>query len=151
MTRLNEAITNILGMMRQLIYGMKQFSDGYILVSNVFSHTNSPLLHLQRYQCACHAPHNAKTNLLLPVHHPSHDGSFKLSVAIKSASRPIPKQTIVPTFQVKEHVGLIVLEHLRDEFDIHILDIDFLQGVSTILHYNLRQVSQILVDCRSTA
>ena len=30
------------------------------------------------------------------------------------------------TFEVKEHVGSIVLEHLSNKFDIHILDVDLL-------------------------
>ena len=27
---------------------------------------------------------------------------------------------------MKEHVGLVVLEHLRDELDVHVLDVDVL-------------------------
>lgn len=30
------------------------------------------------------------------------------------------------TFQVKEYIGSIVLEHLRNEFNIHVLDVDLL-------------------------
>lgn len=30
------------------------------------------------------------------------------------------------TFEVKEHVGSVVLEHLSDKFDVHVLDIDIL-------------------------
>jgi hypothetical protein len=33
------------------------------------------------------------------------------------------------TFQMKENVRLIVLEHLRDEFDVHVLDIDLLRKI----------------------
>lgn len=30
------------------------------------------------------------------------------------------------TFEVKEHIRSVVLEHLSNEFDVHILDIDIL-------------------------
>ena len=32
----------------------------------------------------------------------------------------------VLTFQVKEHIGSIIFEHLSNKFDIHVLDVDFL-------------------------
>lgn len=32
----------------------------------------------------------------------------------------------VLTFKVKEHVGSIVLEHLSNELDIHVLNVDLL-------------------------
>jgi hypothetical protein len=28
---------------------------------------------------------------------------------------------------MEEHVGLVVLEHLGDELDVHVLDVDFLK------------------------
>ena len=34
------------------------------------------------------------------------------------------------TFQVEEDVRLVVLEHLRDELDVHVLDIDLLMKPS---------------------
>lgn len=36
------------------------------------------------------------------------------------------------TFQVKEHIGSIVFEHLSNKFDIHVLDVDLL--VNWYLH-----------------
>ena len=30
------------------------------------------------------------------------------------------------TFQVEEDVGLVVLEHLRHQFDVHVLNVDVL-------------------------
>lgn len=30
------------------------------------------------------------------------------------------------TFQMEEHVGLVVLEHLRHQFHVHVLDVDLL-------------------------
>ncbi len=33
------------------------------------------------------------------------------------------------TFEVEEHVRLVVLEHLCDELDIHVLDVDLLKMV----------------------
>lgn len=32
------------------------------------------------------------------------------------------------TFQVKEDIGLVVLEHLSDKLHIHVLDVDVLYG-----------------------
>lgn len=32
-----------------------------------------------------------------------------------------------PTFKMEEHVRLIVLEHLCDQLDVHVLDVDFLR------------------------
>lgn len=34
------------------------------------------------------------------------------------------------TFQMKQHVGLIVFEHLRNKLDIHVLDINLLMWMS---------------------
>jgi hypothetical protein len=35
---------------------------------------------------------------------------------------------------VKEHIGLVVLEHLGNQLDVHILDVDFLPGeLATLL------------------
>ena len=31
------------------------------------------------------------------------------------------------TFKMKENVGLVVLEHLRNQFHIHVLDVHFLE------------------------
>lgn len=30
------------------------------------------------------------------------------------------------TFEMKEHIGLVVLEHLGDELDVHVLYVDLL-------------------------
>ena len=32
------------------------------------------------------------------------------------------------TFKVEENIRLVVLEHLRDQLDIHVLDVDLLSG-----------------------
>lgn len=37
------------------------------------------------------------------------------------------------TFQVKEYIGSIVLEHLSDKFDIHVLDVDLLVQIGTCI------------------
>ena len=36
------------------------------------------------------------------------------------------KGSIWLTFQVEQNIGLVVLEHLRHEFHVHILNVDFL-------------------------
>lgn len=58
------------------------------------------------------------------------DGSRRLSVAVDNRNQHLyhaARQAICfLTFEVKEHVGSIVLEHLSNKFDIHILDVDLL-------------------------
>jgi hypothetical protein len=34
-----------------------------------------------------------------------------------------------PTFQVEEHIRLVVLEHLGDKLDIHVVNIDLLLDI----------------------
>ena len=48
----------------------------------------------------------------------------------------------VHTFKVEQHIGLIVLEHLRHKFYVHILDIDLLQIL--IQHHN--RLIEFLLD-----
>jgi hypothetical protein len=31
-------------------------------------------------------------------------------------------------FEMEQHIGLVILEHLGDELDVHVLDVDFLPG-----------------------
>jgi hypothetical protein len=56
---------------------------------------------------------------------PSHDGSFNPSVAALQSEQTRARRR--PTFQMDEHVGLVVLEHLRHELDVHVLDVDLLR------------------------
>lgn len=35
------------------------------------------------------------------------------------------------TLKMEQHIRLVVLEHLGNQFDIHVLDIDLLVGVNT--------------------
>lgn len=37
------------------------------------------------------------------------------------------------TFKMEEDIGLIVLEHLGNQFDIHVLDIDLLEAIRKIM------------------
>ena len=39
---------------------------------------------------------------------------------------PGRQEASLHTFQVEEDVGLVVLEHLRDQFHVHVLDVDVL-------------------------
>lgn len=52
------------------------------------------------------------------------EGSFKFSVAKWSASHSTDDRG--HTLQMEEDIGLVVLEHLGDEFDVHVLDVDIL-------------------------
>jgi hypothetical protein len=45
----------------------------------------------------------------------------------------------VCTFKVEKHVRLVILEHLSDQFDVHVLDVD-------LLHVILESCSQALPD-----
>lgn len=36
----------------------------------------------------------------------------------------MPRNILKLTFKVKEHIGLVVLEHLCDQLDVHVLDVD---------------------------
>ena len=38
----------------------------------------------------------------------------------------IQQMSRILTFQVKEHIGSIILEHLSNKFDVHVLDVDLL-------------------------
>lgn len=63
----------------------------------------------------------------------THTGSFRLSVAVSRQSRP--PQTHLPsttklTFEMEQHVRLVILEHLRDELSVHVLSVDFLPSAS---------------------
>lgn len=58
-----------------------------------------------------------------------HDGSLRLSVARKSQfirSRNCRALEVSLTFQVEQYVGLIILEHLSNQLNIHVLHIDVL-------------------------
>lgn len=56
---------------------------------------------------------------------------------IMSAKKYVGVQTFwflgSPTLQVEEDVGLVILEHLGHQLNIHVLDIDVLHGVSVLL------------------
>lgn len=52
------------------------------------------------------------------------EGSFRFSVAKWSASHSTNDRR--HTLQMEEDIGLVVLEHLGDEFDVHVLDVDIL-------------------------
>lgn len=56
-----------------------------------------------------------------------YEGSFKFSVAIVSR-QPCDYQAKGPrqTFKMKEDVRLVILEHLRDQLDVHVLYVDLL-------------------------
>jgi len=61
------------------------------------------------------------------------DGSFKLSVAgrgqrLHTAHRWVLAQWKY-TFEMEEHVRLVILEHLRDQLDVHVLDVDLLEAL----------------------
>lgn len=69
-----------------------------------------------------------------------HDGSFRpfvarieLELAIYFGyTRTFPIEGSVMhkdwrTFEMEEHIGLVVFEHLRDEFRIHVGEVDFLE------------------------
>jgi hypothetical protein len=40
------------------------------------------------------------------------------------------------TFQVEKHIGLVVLEHLRHQFHVHVLDIDLLSRRQSVHHHH---------------
>ena len=42
------------------------------------------------------------------------------------SNEPAKIESEVHTFEVKEHIWLIVLEHLRNQLHIHVLNVDFL-------------------------
>jgi hypothetical protein len=62
----------------------------------------------------------------------AHAGSFKLSVAMEIyqvSHRRLSRRGIyqyVGTFKVEQNIRLIVLEHLSDQLNIHVLNIDIL-------------------------
>lgn len=56
--------------------------------------------------------------------------------ALYQAARRV---TRVHTFQVKQHIGSIVLEHLSNKFDIHVLNIDLLVQNGTCISARLQQ------------
>lgn len=77
----------------------------------------------------------------------THEGSLRLSVAMYTTNldQALLKRSITerrPTFQMEEHVRLIVLEHLSNKLNIHILDVDFLQ---TLVHHDDRLVEFLLL------
>lgn len=37
------------------------------------------------------------------------------------------------TLQVEENIGLVVFEHLGDKFDVHVLDVNLLDGIRSSL------------------
>ena len=82
------------------------------------------------------------------------DGSLRLSVAARTISyqqRCILGRHL--TFKMEQHIRLIVLEHLRHQFDIHVLDIDFLASCQIpMTHMASHMASNIslLVDSYST-
>lgn len=47
------------------------------------------------------------------------------------------------TFEVKQDIGLIVLEHLRNKLRVHILDVDLLEVL--IQHHN--SLVEFLLTC----
>ena len=47
------------------------------------------------------------------------------------------KKTEPFTFQMEQNIWLIVLEHLGDKLDIHILDVDLLQQVQSAPSWKL--------------
>lgn len=54
-------------------------------------------------------------------------GSFKPFVAVICQclfGNAIVKR---PTFEVKENVGLVILEHLSDQLRVHVVDVDLLK------------------------
>ena len=55
------------------------------------------------------------------------------------------------TFQVEQHVGLVVFEHLSDQFDIHIVNIDFLLEVLVENQAWKPRMSNSLADSCSTS
>lgn len=57
-------------------------------------------------------------------------GSFKFSVASTCVSGPpVPSTGMLHTFKMEKNVGLVVLEHLGNKLNIHVLDVDFLSTV----------------------
>jgi hypothetical protein len=46
---------------------------------------------------------------------------------------------------MEQHVGLVILEHLRDQLDIHILDVDFLR---TMLSSSSQFLCSWLYTCK---
>lgn len=59
------------------------------------------------------------------------DGSFKFSVANEGVNINFPSSRFQghggeQTFEMKEDIRLIILEHLSDKLDVHVLDVDFL-------------------------
>ena len=57
----------------------------------------------------------------------SHEGFCRLSVAAYTVSIMTMYQwRRIRAFKVEENIGPIILEHLRHQFDIDVLDIDFL-------------------------
>lgn len=57
----------------------------------------------------------------------SHDASRRFSVADLVSIHPLNTRSQSQlTFQVEEHIRLVVFEHLGDKLDIHIVNIDFL-------------------------
>jgi hypothetical protein len=47
---------------------------------------------------------------------------------LQNVSLPVPnlRESGYQTFQMEQHIRLIILKHLRDQFYIHIMNIDFL-------------------------
>lgn len=85
-----------------------------------------------------HKQHGVPNSIRLVPHHSSlaftrpilqqldYDGSFKLSVADNHQYILSRIVTSCLTLKVEQDIGLVVLEHLRDELDIHVLNVDLL-------------------------
>lgn len=49
-----------------------------------------------------------------------------MAAAISSILAARQTDADIHTFQVEQHIRLVVLEHLRDQFHVHILDVNIL-------------------------
>lgn len=63
-----------------------------------------------------------------------YEGSLRLSVAASSIRVAQLLVVKIPTFEMEQHVGLVVLEHLSYELHVHVLDVDLLVASQSSFH-----------------
>lgn len=60
---------------------------------------------------------------------------------INNLYQTVGQVTYVLTFKVKEYIGSIILEHLSNKFDIHVLDVDLLVSNGTCISARFKRAS----------
>jgi hypothetical protein len=78
--------------------------------------------------------HNSKTSIVQRcwLFMDTHNGSCNWSVAVDLSEGNRDWGCSKLTLQMKQYVGLIVLEHLGDKFDVHVLNINLLSQESVV-------------------